>query len=932
MTITCRTFFRYTLQVTVVVLAALAMLFGCTPLTRSDAVAQEIPTAAPLDDGDWPQLGRDPQHTNYSPQQVDPPYCYAWKWYGAPLASRAQPVVAAGRLFLGTMEGWLVARNATTGAPLWQAQTGSAIRHSPAATGDLVITGTFGGDTIAYAANNGARRWSTFTGSSATAPLIDEARNRLYVAATNGKLTALSLDAGAIVWSVDLGAPILATPALSADGATLFAGVEAVDAVAIATADGAEKWRTTLRGQSLADRYPVVSGSQVFYRSQPLDFFHHSLIAGDDVLDSAGTLNKNDWDADWAAVRPQISSFLANNPDQQTFFTLDAGTGALTASAPLLYTFGNNDNPAPPVIAGDAAFVAYRARNGIQNRSPNAVHVTTQYDAELGRMNLQSHDITGLRTADYPNSKFNYEFRLTSDEPAILTMGGNLLLVDNWERLGGVNLTSDTQGTLAYIGHVSTDWPECFAQCGPGGSNPFFPMSGNPSDPAYPFPEPRVMEGRGRGGAVVANNMIYWRVAEGGLAAIAHQSGGACPAPTVYLESSGQSQSASLALPQVTALRPLTDYVTLDLTTPVSKPSSDLVNRLHSEVDALVAVQGHLMPYYLQRGFSKPQLWPYNTTNPPGPPIVAYNSAGNVFWHDPGELLYTMASAYPYLDAALQSEVRQYMDQEMTRYPPLRALPYGGMPWLKLGAARERYAVPFRADINNWPPPDANLSVLYALWLWSKNTDDWSYARTHWDEAKNLLSARAGSIRYYADIAGLIGYARLAAMIEGVESATYRQAVADAVQAMEAGKDFAAFRERADAEYLDPRDQQTGWYLPVFFGMTPEIGLYLSEQVPGAATLVLAREEGNGLRWWYMTRAGVHAEYGETAYVAPSAAWSHFLAHAYILGNRQQTLRQYLDRPWAVGDLFSIQKLVATIGAPAIVDTNFIYLPQVDGG
>src|SRR5690606_16062574 len=152
-----------------------------------------------------------PQHTNYSPQQVDPPYCYAWKWYGAPLASRAQPVVAAGRLFLGTMEGWLVARNATTGAPLWQAQTGSAIRHSPAATGDLVITGTFGGDTIAYAANNGARRWSTFTGSSATAPLIDEARNWLYVAATNGKLTALSLDAGAIVWNADLGAPILAT-------------------------------------------------------------------------------------------------------------------------------------------------------------------------------------------------------------------------------------------------------------------------------------------------------------------------------------------------------------------------------------------------------------------------------------------------------------------------------------------------------------------------------------------------------------------------------------------------------------------------------------------------------------------------------------------------------------------------------------------------
>lgn len=928
---TLKRILRYVLIGTATTLAAAGVLFGCTPLAQSDTVAQEVPATPTVGDADWPQLGRDAQHTNYSPQQVDPPFCYAWKWYGAPLASRAQPVVAAGRLFLGTMEGWVLARDGKTGAPLWQVQTSGPIRHSPAATADLVVTGNFAGDTSAYAASNGARRWLTYTGSSVTAPLLDETRNRVYVAATDGTLTALALDTGAVVWKVDLGAALLTTPALSTDGATMYAGVEAVDTVAIATADGTEKWRTTLQGQSLADRYPVVTSNQVIFRSQPLDFFHHSLLAGDDVLDQAGPANASDWDADWATVRPNITNYLAQNPEQQTFFVLDASTGVPASPAPVLYTFGNNDNPAPPVIAGDAAYVAYRARNGIQNRSPNAVHVTTRYDAELGRMNLQTFDITGLRTADYPNSKFNYEFRLTSDEPAVLTMGGNLLLIDNWERLGGVQLTSATQGMLAYVGHVSTDWPECFAQCGPGGANPFFPISGNPSDPAYPFPEPRVMEGRARGGAVVANNMIYWRVAEGGLAAVSHRTGSSCPAPLVYLENDAQTARGDQALPQVAAARPLTDYVTLDLTRPVSQPPSDLVARLREEVSALVAAQDHLLPYYLQRGFSNPRVWPYNTTNPPGPPIVAYNSAGNVYWHDPGELLFSLASAYPYLDATLQGKVRQYMDQEMTRYPPLRALPYGGMPWLKQGMARERYAVPFRADINNWPPPDVNLSALYALWLWSTNTSDWNYVRAHWGEAKALFAAKSGTIRYYADIAGLIGFARLAAVIDGADSPTYRQAEAAAVQAMQVGKDFEAFRDLADNEYLDPRDLNTGWYLPVFFGMTPEIGLYLIEQVPGAAGLVLAREQGNGLRWWYMTRAGVHAEYGETAFVAPNAAWSHFLAHAYLLGDRQQTLRQYLDRSWAMGDLFSIQKLVATIDAEAIVDIDFIYLPLVDG-
>ncbi len=927
MTATSRAIMRWAILGSIAAMAAVVMLFGCAPLAQSDTPAQEVPAVPTESDADWPQLGRDAQHTNFSPQQVDPPFCYAWKWYGAPLASRAQPVIAAGRLFVGTLDGWVLARDAGTGAPLWQAQTSGPIRHSLAATANTVVTGNFAGDTIAYAASNGARRWAINTGSSATAPLLDEARNRVYVAATDGTLTALALDSGARLWSVDLGAPVLATPALSIDGATLYAGVEAVDAVAIAADNGAELWRTTLHGQSLADRYPVVAGDKVYFRSQPLDFFHHALHAGDDVLDRAGGINTNDWAADWAAVKPQIATFLTQNPEQQTFFVLDANTGAPTgALPPILYTYGNNDIPAAPVIDGDAAYVAYRARNGIQNRSPNAVHVTTKYDAELGRMDLQNYDITGLRTKDYPTSKFNYEFRLTSDEPAVMTMGGNLLLVDNWERLGAVRLTSATQGTLEYIGHVSSDWPECFAQCGPGGANPFFPMSGNAGDPAYPFPSPRVMEGRVRGGAAIANGMIYWRVAEGGLAAIEHRAANTCPPPRVYLENSGQTAAAAM-VPQVSAARPLTDYVTLDLTVPVSRPPSDLANRLRDEVSALVAAQGHLLPYYVQRGFSKPQLWPYNTTNPPGPPIVTYDNQGNVYWHDPGELLYSMASAYPYLDADLQGKVKQYMAQEMERYPPLRALPYGGMPWLKQGTARELYDVPIRTELNNWPPVDVNLSALYALWLWSKNTDDWSYAQAHWGEAKALFAARSNNIRYYADIGGLIGYARLAAAIDGAGSTTYRQAEAAAVQALEAGRDFDAFRERADNEYLDPRDLNTGWYLPVFFGMTPEIGLYLSEQVPGAASLILEREQGDGLRWWYMTRAGVHAEYGETSFVAPNAAWSHFLAHAYVLQERQQTLRQYLDRPWAVGDLFSLQKIAATIGAPAIVDTDFIYLP-----
>jgi hypothetical protein len=879
---------------------------------------------------DWPQLGRDAQRSNYSPLQVNPPYCYIWKWYEVPFASRAQPVVAAGRLFIGGLDGVLYARDASTGASLWTfAGDGSPIRHSPGVMSGTVVFSTHGGNTFALDAATGALRWQRFTGRSATAPLMDAARGRVVVAATDGRLTALNLRDGAVIWQYQSDAPILTTPALSRDGRLIFAGDEAIRAFAVNAATGARVWQTQLYGQSLTDRYPVVLSDTVIYRSQPLYALWQLLHEGDEVMNRAGAVN-SDWDADWNAIRPHIQNYLASNPHKQTLFVLDATTGITRGVAPVLYTFGNSDVPAMPVVRASApytAYVMYRARQGIQTTG-SSVHVSSQYDAELGLLNTQMlTQIIGLRTRDYPRSYFNYEFRLTSDEPAVLTMGGNILLVDNWERLGGISLTNAISGSLVHIGNVSNIWPECGggpgSGCGPDGPNPFFPLSGNPPDPAYPFPSPRVNEGHSRAGAVVANNMIYWRVIEGGLAGIATRPGSACPAPQVYTRTLPPPPPPTP--PVVTTTRPLTDYVTLDLTAPAPNPPADLVARLHAEVRALIALRPYPMPYYFERGFSNPAMWPHNSTRPPEPPSVTYDSHGNAVWHDSGELLLTLAMAYPYLDPTLQVSVRQYVSGVIARYPPWQGMPWGG-DWLKNSAPRELYPVPddIRRNLNNWPPPAASPISLYAVWLWAKNTGDWALVQNNWTDLTALYNARANDLPYYADIAGVIGYARMAWQLFGQTSITYTQAVSTAVSALTAGRVITPYITYAKSitQYWTPRDNQPewgnfeGWYLPVFFGITPEIGLYLREQTDGlAAAHVLSRETGDGLRWWYLTRAGAHAEEGETAYTAPIAGWSHFMAHAYILGEGRSQLRRWLDRPWGRGDLYSIQKIVATIQA-----------------
>ena len=893
---------------------------GQNPPTPTPTRGTPVP---PVPNGplqDWPQLGRDAQRTNVSSVQVDPPYCYAWKWYEVPFASRAQPVIANGYFYMGALNGVLYARNSTTGEQLWSYKTNGPLRHSAGVLTDTVIVSSHDGFTYGLDAKVGTLKWKVETGSSLTAPLMDASRNWAFVGSTTGKFFALDVASGAVKWTYDSQAPVLTSASLSADSQTVYFGNEDIKAIALNATTGGLKWEHKLQGQSLTDRYPVVLGDTVIYRSQPLDFFHNLLQAeGDEVMDSAGAIG-NSIDADWANVKPKIVEHLNAEPWQQTFFVLNAADGTSRGTAPVLYTYGNQDTPNVPVMVpgsnGAQAYVTYRARKGIQTDAPS-VHVTTKYDAELGEMNLNTLDITGLTA----NAKFTGvgEWRMTSDEPAVLTRGGNILWIDSWERLGGFDVANKVH---LHAGAIGNPTPGCNELCN-GSVRPFFPLSG--SGPSWPFPVTLVGEGLSRAGAPIANNMVYWVVNETGIAAYSHQSGGSCAPPLVYGPTAASGPTPADAPPSVPSSRALADYITLDLTAPKASPPADLVQRVQAEVRAVVTSGGHLMPFYLERGFSNTAVWPPgDATSPDTLPRVIYKSHGNVYWFDPGELLYTLAMAYPYLDATLQQQTKAYIAAEMARYTPLDRMPFNDTKadWLRTGIPRERYDVPFRAELNNWPTVKANLETLYGLWLWSKNSGDWTYACSNTTQVKALYNDMKGNLRYYADIGGLIGYARLAQGLvtqkcAGWSSADVTAAQQTAISGLTTGLNFTTYRDQAENDFLDPREINTGWSLPVFFGLTPEVGLYLSEQFNDAArNEVLSKQGSTAMPQWYFTKGGVQGEEGETSYLGPQIAWSHFMARAYITKDTNATLRQWLDRPWTKGDLYSIQKIVAAIQAP----------------
>ncbi len=898
---------------------AAVLTITATPDTAGPAASSD-PTPSAIPAGDWPQLQRDPQHTGYSPQQVNPPYRYYWRWNEAPFAGRTQPVVANNRLFIGSLNGRMYAldadQDAGGGPPtiLWSYDVGSPIRHTAAVYEDRVYFGAHDGRVYALNAADGALAWSFLTGGGiATAPVVDN--GVVYIGSADGYFYALDAATGQLRWNYDAGAPILTSAALSADGQTVFFGTEEIYAYALRTADGQLRWRTRLQGQSLAERWPVVVGNTVIYRSQSLHSFHFLLHEGDDVMDQAGAVIP-DWAADWAAVRPYIVSYLAGNPDRQTFFALDANSGALRGPAPVLYTYGDGDAPAPPVVKDGEIYLVYRARHGIQTDGGSG-HVTTRYDAELGRMDVATLDIVGL-TASQP---FNYQMRYTSDEPAMISIGGNLLFVDSWERLGALDLQT---GALIAIANVADNWNACpppppdpGGQCPVhAGPMPFFEVP-------WPFPGPQVGEGYVHRPLVVASGRLFWRVVDGGLASIGPASGGAMAGEPMPPAVAGQPTPPLLnpsSVPDmaIAATPPLTTYVWTEPLRPVADPPADLVRRLNEEVQRIVEANDHLLPYFLERGFTTNMLFPGDSLYPEEGLAACY--PGNIYWFDPGELIYTLSMVYPYLSSDLQTRVRSYLADEMERYPPLEALPWDTPPpWLTEGISRESYSITFHP--NCWPPPAPPLSTLYALWAYARYTGDWTYVQNHWSEINALFDQKKNDIDSYAAIAGAIGYARIAKQLGHTAEAAEGEAVA--VAAMTAGLDFSQFLATANARYPDPRDRQTGWRAPVFFGLTPEVGRYISDTNRITATNYLDDlTDEDGVFLWYLTRLGLQAEIGESSFHGPDMAWSIFLARAYVTGAEKSALRNYLDRPWGLGDLYYLQKVVATIEAAGSDDTT----------
>src|SRR5215203_6714830 len=89
----------------------------------------------------WPMLGHDAARSGATAVELRPPF--ARKWYRAfpdeGINAGVQPVVADGKVFVGTLRGVLHAIDAETGKDLWTFRAGGPILHACAAADGRVF-------------------------------------------------------------------------------------------------------------------------------------------------------------------------------------------------------------------------------------------------------------------------------------------------------------------------------------------------------------------------------------------------------------------------------------------------------------------------------------------------------------------------------------------------------------------------------------------------------------------------------------------------------------------------------------------------------------------------------------------------------------------------------------------------------------------------
>lgn len=159
-----------------------------------------------------------------------------------------RPAVLGDRVFAAGHGGDVRALELATGREVWRADTEVELAGGPAVGDGLLVVGGSGGELIALDAATGTKRWQVMVGGEVlTAPIVS---NGIVVTRTvDGRLRGLRASDGGTAWSYEQPVPRLTLRGNGlpvVDGDMVFTGLDNGKVVALSLSTGDLLWSTTV--------------------------------------------------------------------------------------------------------------------------------------------------------------------------------------------------------------------------------------------------------------------------------------------------------------------------------------------------------------------------------------------------------------------------------------------------------------------------------------------------------------------------------------------------------------------------------------------------------------------------------------------------------------------------------------------------------------
>lgn len=230
---------------------------------------------------------------------------------------RLSPSIANNTIFTSSVNGNVVATDASNGHTRWNMNTRMPVTSGPGVGNGLVVVGSRLGDVIALSQTDGHRLWQTnISGEVIAKPAIQN--NIVIVKAVNGDIHALSTVDGHEVWAYQQTEPSLI---LRGSSSPLISG----NAVFIGFANGVLSKLSVNSGQLDWSR-PIATATGAFSIQRMIDINADPLIYQHRVL--AATYQGNIASLDWATGDTlwthDISSYTGMTTDGNTVYISDA--------------------------------------------------------------------------------------------------------------------------------------------------------------------------------------------------------------------------------------------------------------------------------------------------------------------------------------------------------------------------------------------------------------------------------------------------------------------------------------------------------------------------------------------------------------------------------------------------------------------------------